>query len=100
LAGCSATDARANQQKLESLLDKLSGTPGPQSGRKLEVRLVSIDPFKVIASRHVGPPDGLFKAFGDLFNWAEKTGLLEDYRGIHRSTNMAGRCRRVNSTMF
>ena len=83
LAGCSATQARANLQKLESLLDELSGTPGPAADAKLEVRLVSVKPFKVIASRHVGPPDGLFTVFGDLFNWAEKKGLLEDYRGIY-----------------
>lgn len=83
LAGCSATEARANQQKLESLVEELSGTPGRSTDCKLEVRLVSVEPFKVIAARHVGPPDGLFKAFGDLFNWAEKTGLLEDYRGIY-----------------
>jgi AraC family transcriptional regulator len=83
LAGCSATEARADQGKLQSLIEELSGNPARPADSKIEVRLVSVEPFKVIASRHVGPPEGLFAAFGELFDWAEKNELLGDYRGIY-----------------
>ncbi len=83
LTGCSATEARANHQKLDALVKVLSGAPGQPADSELEVRLVSVEPFKVIASRHVGPPEGLFTAFGDLYAWAEKAGMLDDYRGIY-----------------
>jgi AraC family transcriptional regulator len=49
----------------------------------LEVRLVSVKPFKVIASRHVGPPLELFGAYGALFEWAQRHGLADDLRGIY-----------------
>ncbi len=83
LTGCSATEARTNHDKLNNLLNELSGAQGPTTDRELEVRLVSVDPFKVVAARHAGPPEGLFTAFGDLYNWAENNGLLEDFRGIY-----------------
>ncbi len=83
LTGCSATKARTSHQYLDTLVNELSGPPGQPTDRELEVRLVCVEPFKVIATRHVGPPDGLFVAFGDLYDWAEKTGMLEDYRGIY-----------------
>ena len=74
LTGDSATAVRADPEKLESLIKLLSGPPGPVSESGVEVRLVSVDPFKVIASRHVGPPEGLFSVFGGLFKRRRRLG--------------------------
>ena len=83
LTGCSASEVRSDRQRLLPLIDKLSGSLGPSADTDVEVRLVSIEPFKVIASRHSGPPESLFKAFGDLHSWAQANPLLEPYRGIY-----------------
>ncbi|MDH5214513.1 MAG: AraC family transcriptional regulator [Gammaproteobacteria bacterium] len=81
--GHSATEARKDRSKLDALIEQLSGAPKRRKQSELEVRLVSVEPFKVIASRHIGRPEGLFAAFGALFEWGEKSGLLNDYRGIY-----------------
>lgn len=49
----------------------------------LEVRLVSVEPFRVIASRYVGPQPGLFEAYGALFRWGEEAGHTRNLRGIY-----------------
>ncbi len=83
MTGCSATQARANRDELDSLANQLSRGPSRTPAPSIEVRLVSIEPFKVISARHIGPPSGLFSKFSELFGWAEKTGLLHDFRGIY-----------------
>lgn len=45
--------------------------------KPLEVRLASVEPFKAIAACHVGPPPGLFGAYGSLFEWAQRKGLAD-----------------------
>ncbi|MGI9232981.1 MAG: AraC family transcriptional regulator [Woeseiaceae bacterium] len=83
LAGCSASEARSNRQQLLSLIKKLSGSSRAIADATVEVRLVSVKPFKVIASRHRGPPESLFQAFGDLHDWAQANPRLEPFRGIY-----------------
>lgn len=83
LTGYSASEVKGDRQKLVSLVDKLSGRPRPSTDTSIDVRIVSIQPFKVIASRHSGPTEGLFEAFGDLHRWALANPLLEPYRGIY-----------------
>jgi len=83
VTGSSASELKADPEKLKTILITLSSAPGPELGRHLDVKVVSTEPFKVIASRHVGPHEKLFKAYGDFFNWAEKTGLVETFQGIY-----------------
>jgi AraC family transcriptional regulator len=83
--GFTPTAIRKDLTSLNRVLSEL-GKPadGPAQGlRDLEVKVVSVEPFKVIASRHVGPHKGLFKAYGELFHWAETTGLVARFRGIY-----------------
>ena len=83
VTGCSASELRKDRGKLDALAKEMAGAPKRTEGSKLEVRLVSVEPFRVIAARHVGRPEGLFAAFGALFEWGEKSGYLDDYRGIY-----------------
>ncbi len=83
--GFTPTAIRKDLPSLNRVLQEL-GNPSEastQNSRDLEVKVVSVEPFKVIASRHVGPHKGLFKAYGELFHWAEATGLVERFRGIY-----------------
>ena len=81
--GFSATELRRDVARLEAVTRSLSGPPGRPTAKPLEVRLVSVEPFKVVAARHVGPPVELFSAFGALFEWAQQRGLVEGLRGIY-----------------
>jgi AraC family transcriptional regulator len=83
--GFTPTEIRKDPSALNKVLEQLGKPPEEPSteSRDLEVKVVSVDPFKVIASRHVGPHKGLFKAYGELFHWAEKSGLVEKFRGIY-----------------
>ncbi len=65
------------------MIRDLSRPPRQSPGKEVEVRLVSVSPFQVIASRHVGPEGGLFKAFGRLLEWAGKKGIAAELRGIY-----------------
>ena len=49
----------------------------------LDVKLVSVEPFKVIANRHVGPHSKMFKTFGELFAWAHQSGKAQSLKGIY-----------------
>ncbi|MDA0681246.1 MAG: GyrI-like domain-containing protein [Proteobacteria bacterium] len=83
LTGRSATELRANPSQMDKIIAALS-TPRQQPEIKpLEVKLVTIEPFKVIASRHSGAQKGLFEAYGKLFAWAEIGGIAENLRGIY-----------------
>jgi AraC family transcriptional regulator len=81
--GCSASELRRDPARLGAIAESLSRPPGTPAMKPLEVRLVSVEPFKVIAARHVGPPPELFGAYGALFEWAQRKGLAERLRGIY-----------------
>jgi AraC family transcriptional regulator len=83
MTGSSASELRKDRGRLDTLAQQLAGAAQRPEFSQLEVRLVSVDPFRVIAARHVGRPEGLFAAFGALFEWGEKSGYLQDYRGIY-----------------
>lgn len=83
MTGSSASELRRDRSKLDALAQTMAGAPQRPKRSELEVRLVSVEPFRVIAARHVGRPEGLFAAFGALFEWGEKSGFLQDYRGIY-----------------
>jgi AraC family transcriptional regulator len=81
--GCSAREARQDPARIQSALDELSRGPGHATPVEIDVRLVSVEPFKVIASRQEGPPESLFAAYGELFEWAEENLEIENFRGIY-----------------
>jgi len=80
--GSSASALRRDLDVLAAVIGRLSRPPGHPAVNALEVRLVSIEPFKVIASRHVGQQGGLFKTYGELFRWAESSDRAKDLKGI------------------
>jgi len=75
---------RDNAAALDDILASLSSSAsrGEVQGN-IEVKVVSLEPFNVIASRHRGPPDGLFQAFGTLFEWAIGAGYENRLQGIY-----------------
>ena len=83
--GHSASSIRNNKQGLDSLLDQLSNSTQAETGddKNISVRVVSVEPFEVVASRHIGEHKGLFAAYGELFTWAQENGLVEQFRGIY-----------------
>lgn len=84
VTGHSASELRADRELLGTILKALSTAPGNEdTPADLNVKVVSTAPFKVIASRHVGAPEKLFMAYGEFFNWAERTGLAESLQGIY-----------------
>jgi AraC family transcriptional regulator len=83
MTGSSASELGRDRYSVDVLAQTMAGAAQRPESSKLEVRLVSVEPFRVIAARHVGRPEGLFAAFGALFEWGEKSGFLQDYRGIY-----------------
>ena len=83
--GFSPTEVRndpATLSKVVTLLSRPYGASKQEFG-EIEVKIVSVEPFKVIASRHIGPHTSLFKNFAELFSWSEKTGLVASFKGIY-----------------
>ncbi len=83
MTGYSASGLRQQPQALDDVITELSSPPAQPVPQALEVRLVSVEPFKVIAARHVGPHEGLFSAYTELMDWVQKTGQADDFRGIY-----------------
>ncbi len=83
--GFSATELRKDPAALARVLKALSNPVAePEKGSaNIEVKVVSVKPFKVITCRHVGPHKRLFRAYGDLYSWAEKTGWVKSLKGIY-----------------
>jgi len=81
--GYSASELRRDVARLDEVAQLLARPHGAPAMKPLEVRLVTVEPFKVIATRHVGPPLELFRAYGALFEWAQNHGLAESLRGIY-----------------
>jgi AraC family transcriptional regulator len=83
--GFSPSEARKNPLLLKTALERLSApeASSQEDAPSVEVKVVSVEPFKVIASRHLGPHKGLFQAYGELFQWAEASGLVASFRGIY-----------------
>ena len=81
--GHSASELREDPGALDRAIEKLANPPVPASGQPLEVRMETVEPFTVVAARHVGPTPGLFHAFGALFGVIEEIGRAESMRGIY-----------------
>jgi AraC family transcriptional regulator len=85
VTGHSASSIRNQQDALDSQLGQLATSVNPKAGqdKNIEVKVVSVDPFEVVANRYTGEHKGLFAAYGELFTWAQEQGLVEQFRGIY-----------------
>ena len=85
VTGTTASDLRGQPDKLAATITTLSNPPDNENRNAeiLDVKLVSVEPFKVIANRHIGPHEKMFGTFGTLFSWAEQTGRVAGFKGIY-----------------
>lgn len=80
--GFSATELRKDPTTMARVLKALATPVAEKRTGNIEVKVVSVKPFKVIAARHLGPHKGLFQAYGEFFAHAEKAGWVENFKGI------------------
>ncbi len=81
----SPTEIRKTPDALDKVIKALSGPSGEAKADpgNIEIKVVSVDPIKVIAARHLGPHKGLFQSYGEFFAYAEKAGWVESFKGIY-----------------
>lgn len=90
--------ARATRDRLGASPSELRGAPGlreaartrlerpgrdPVDAVPLQVEVVSLAPFEVVALRNRGAFSDLDRAYGALFEWAVGAGLAEAITGLH-----------------
>lgn len=81
----SPSDLRGEPGRLDAAMDSLRR---PAAGvdaamPALQVEIVSVEPFRVVAKRFVGDHRELDQAYGRLFEWAAEHALLERMTGIY-----------------
>lgn len=79
------SDMRGQGARLQEEIERLRQPPrGDEADdTPLKVEVVSVEPFRVVATRYVGNPVGLSAAYGRLFEWAASQGVLERLTGIY-----------------
>lgn len=79
------SDMRAQHARLAREIERLRRPAGgPAAGTAaVQVEVVSVEPFRVMAMRYVGDFAALDQAYGRLFAWAAEHGLLERLSGIY-----------------
>ncbi len=81
----SPSEIRNKPSALDRAIEALSvpaGKPRLDQGG-IEIKISSLEPFKVVAARHLGPHQGLFESYGKFFAFAEKAGWIESFKGIY-----------------
>jgi AraC family transcriptional regulator len=83
--GFSPTEIRKSPDELGKIIKDLSRPPENTAAdfNDIEIKVVSVDPIKVIAARHLGPHKGLFQSYDAFFTHGEKAGWVESFRGIY-----------------
>lgn len=81
--GFNASNLRRNPENLATVISALSKPPAQASIASLEVKVVSVAPFKVLAHRHTGPHKDLFETYGSFYQWIEQSGIADKMRGIY-----------------
>lgn len=81
----SPSEWRAQPERWDAAMDRLRR---PAAGvdaiaPALQVEIVSVEPFRVVAMRYVGDHRDLDLAYGRLFEWAAEHALLERVAGIY-----------------
>lgn len=80
----SPSEMRGQGERLQVEIERLRRPPaGDEPQAALKVEVVSVEPFRVMAMRHVGPRVDLDQAYERLFQWAAARGVLERMAGIY-----------------
>ncbi len=75
----SPSELRADRDSRAAWIKRMASPPGPSTcAAPLQVRVVELDPFEVVALRASGRFDELDASFGALFHWASDAGLIDD----------------------
>lgn len=83
--GVSPSELRAQPARLADELVRLSRAPVEETmpGSSLQVEVVSLEPFALVATRNTGDFAELAVAYEALFGWAAQHGLIECIAGIY-----------------
>jgi AraC family transcriptional regulator len=77
-------ELRAQPAALAEAISRLRSAPAREPATApLRVEVVSLQPFSLLAMRHVGDYEELDRAYARLFDWAASRGMLERLRGIY-----------------
>ncbi|MDR3445928.1 AraC family transcriptional regulator [Dyella sp.] len=79
----SPSELRGQAERLREAMQRLRLPPVIAAEPTLRVEVVSVEPFRVVASRYVGDHRDLDQAYGRLFAWAAGHALLERMAGIY-----------------
>ncbi|HWS78565.1 MAG TPA: GyrI-like domain-containing protein [Thermomonas sp.] len=80
----SPSELREDADRRAALLATLERpAAGPAEPMALQVEVVSLEPFEVVALRNRGAFADLDQAYGALFEWAAGAGLVESIIGLH-----------------
>lgn len=79
------TEWRGQQEQLDEAIERMSHAPADSTRAPalLQVEVVSVEPFRVVAVRHRGNYDDLGEAYAGLFEWAVEQGVIEQFIGIY-----------------
>lgn len=77
------TDLRGDMDRIATARLRLQVAGMPEAPAALQVEVVSLSPFKVVALRNRGAFADLDAAFGRLFAWAAEAGRVESIVGLH-----------------
>lgn len=84
-AGASASELRADPAKMAAFEARIEkGLRGEDEDvRAMDVRIVELEPLKIVAMRNVGAYESLFNGYGRLFEAIAEWAGPESVRGIH-----------------
>ncbi len=78
------SEVRAQPDRLAAEIARFATPPaGVTRSAALQVSVVSVDPFEVVALRTVGEYADLDQAYGRLFAWAASAGVLDDATSLY-----------------
>jgi AraC family transcriptional regulator len=83
--GASPSELRGQSERILATIARLEKPPRDEVATQaaLQVEVVSVEPFEVVALRNRGAFADLDQAYGRLFVWAAEAGLVECIIGLH-----------------
>lgn len=85
LCGVAPSEMRGDDARLQREIDRLGRAPGLPDvpATLLQVEVLSLEPFNVVAMRNRGAFEELDKAYERLFAWVAQRGAVEQVTGIY-----------------
>lgn len=79
------SELRGHKEQLDAAMHRLRrpAMDADATPSAFQVEVVSVDPFRVVATRHEGDHRELGQTYGRLFGWAAEHALLERLAGIY-----------------